>query len=92
MSPELWGNLSFQFLKRRGVEVTESVVRKATQGMKEADASQISVLNDLFCPLKRKRVKDLGMTEEEELRYVGRLARSIESTGAPDKVAIGKRA
>ncbi|KAF9651533.1 P-loop containing nucleoside triphosphate hydrolase protein [Thelephora ganbajun] len=80
---------TLQFLKRRGVEVTEVVVRKATHGMKEADASQISVLNDLFCPLQRKRVKDLGMTEEEESRYVGRLARTIESTGAPDKVALG---
>lgn len=92
MSPELPGNFSFQFLKRRGAEVTESVVRKATHGMKEADASQISVLNDLFCPLQRKRVKDLGMTEEEESRYVGRLARTIESTGAPDKVAVGEKA
>jgi len=69
--------------------VTEGVVRKATHGMKEADASQISVLNDLFCPMQRKRVKDLGMTEEQESRYVGRLARCIESTGAPDKVALG---
>jgi chromosome transmission fidelity protein 18 len=87
--PEPQANTSFQFLKRRGVEVTESVVRKATHGMKEADASQISVLNDLFCPLQRKRAKDLGMTEGEESRYVGRLARSIESTGASDKVAVG---
>ena len=81
---------SLKFLKRRGAEVTDVVVRKATQGMKEADASQTSVLNDLFCPLQRKRVKDLGMTEEEESRYVGRLARTIESTGASDKVALGK--
>ena len=70
--------------------MTEAVVRKATHGMKEADASQISVLNDLFCPLQKKRVKDLGMTEEEESRYVSRLARTIESTGAPDKVALGE--
>ena len=89
---ELWSDLSFKFLKRRGVEVTEGLVRKATRGMKEADASQISVLNDLFCPLQRKRVKDLGMTEEEESRYVARLARSVESTGAPDKVAVGEKA
>jgi len=83
-------DISLQFLKRRGAEVTEVVVRKATHGMKEADASQISVLNDLFCPLQRKRVKDLGMTEEEQSRYVARLARTIESTGAPDKVALGE--
>ena len=70
--------------------MTEGVVRRATHGMKEADASQISVLNDLFCPMQKKRVKDLGMTEGDESRYVGRLARNIESTGAPDKVALGK--
>lgn len=70
--------------------MTEVVVRQATHGMKEADASQISVLNDLFRPLQRKRVKDLGMTEGEESRYVGRLARTIESTGAPEKVALGE--
>jgi chromosome transmission fidelity protein 18 len=85
-------NLSLQFLKRRGAEVTEVVVRKATHGMKEADASQISVLNDLFCPLQKKRAKELGMTEVEESRYVGRLARGVESTGAPDKVALGEAA
>ena len=83
-------HLFLQFLKRRGTEVTEVVVRKATHGMKEADASQISVLNDLFCPMQKKRVKDLGMTEGEESKYVGRLARTIESTGAPDKVALGE--
>jgi chromosome transmission fidelity protein 18 len=68
------------------------MVRKATHGMKESDASQISVLNDLFCPLQKKRVKDLGMTEEEDSRYVGRLARCIESTGASDKVSLGEGA
>ena len=90
MSQESLPHLSLQFLKRRGAEVTEVVVRQATHGMKEADASQISVLNDLFRPLQRKRVKDLGMTEGEESRYVGRLARTIESTGAPEKVALGE--
>lgn len=70
--------------------MTETVVRNATQGMKEGDASQISVLNDLFCPMQRKRVKDHGMTEEQESRYVGRLARTIESSGAPDKIALGE--
>ena len=90
MSQESLPHLSLQFLKRRGAEVTEVVVRQATHGMKEADASQISVLNDLFRPLQRKRVKDLGMTEGEESKYVGRLARTIESTGAPEKVALGE--
>ncbi len=57
--------------------------------MKEADVSQTSVLNDLFCPMSRKRAKDLGIGEEEESRYVGRLSREIESSGAMDKIAIG---
>ncbi|KAF9792207.1 hypothetical protein BJ322DRAFT_1027770, partial [Thelephora terrestris] len=37
----------------------------------------------------QKRAGGPGMTGEEESRYVSRLARSIESTGAPDKVALG---
>ena len=69
--------------------MTEVVVRKATHGMKEADTSQISVLNDLLCPLRKKRAKELGMTEEE-LRYAAWLARAIENTRAPDKVALGE--
>lgn len=58
--------------------------------MKESEVSQLSVLNDLFCPMARKRVKDLGMGEEEEARYIGRLSREIEANGAFDKIAVGK--
>ena len=65
-------------------------MRKATNGMKEADASQTSVLNDLFLPMSKKRVKDLGITEGEETRYVSRLCREIEACGSTDKVAIGE--
>lgn len=57
--------------------------------MKEADASQTSVLNDLFLPMPKKRVKDLGLTEEEESRYVLRLSREVEACGAMDRIAIG---
>ena len=58
--------------------------------MKEADTSLMTALNDLFAPLSRKRVKDLGLTEEDEARYVGRLSREVEGTGAMDRVAQGK--
>jgi chromosome transmission fidelity protein 18 len=47
------------------------------------------VLNDLFNPVARKRAKDLGLSEEEERRYVHRLGREVEATGSMDKVAIG---
>ncbi|THG93472.1 hypothetical protein EW026_g7776 [Hermanssonia centrifuga] len=80
---------TLQLIKARNEEVTETVIRNATVGMKEADVSQTSVLNDLFCPMSRKRAKDLGIGEEEESRYVGRLSREIESSGAMDKIAIG---
>jgi chromosome transmission fidelity protein 18 len=58
--------------------------------MKEADTSFSTVLTDLFSPLSRKRAKELGLTEVEESRYVGRLSRDIEATGSMDKVALGE--
>ncbi|KAI0086408.1 P-loop containing nucleoside triphosphate hydrolase protein [Irpex rosettiformis] len=80
---------TLQLIKARNVEVTENVVRTATAGMKEAEVSQTAVLNDLFSPMSRKRAKDLGVGEEEETRYVGRLSREIEASGSMDKIAIG---
>ncbi|KAJ3484589.1 hypothetical protein NLI96_g5531 [Meripilus lineatus] len=80
---------TLQILQARGQHITEDLVRKATNGMKEADASQTSVLNDLFLPMPKKRVKDLGITEDEETRYVSRLCREIEACGSTDKIAIG---
>ncbi|KAI0819032.1 P-loop containing nucleoside triphosphate hydrolase protein [Irpex lacteus] len=80
---------TLQLIKARNVEVTETVIRTATAGMKEADVSQVAVLNDLFAPMSRKRAKDRGMGEEEEARYVGRLSREIEASGSMDKIAIG---
>ncbi|KAI0780454.1 P-loop containing nucleoside triphosphate hydrolase protein [Trametes elegans] len=79
---------TLQMLKSRNKDVTEPMVRSATQGMKEAEASQLTVLNDLFAPLSRKRAKDLGI-REDETRYVSRLSREIEGCGSIDKVAIG---
>lgn len=65
-------------------------MRAATAGMKEADVSQTVVLNDLFSPMSRKRANELGIGEEEEARYVGRLSREVEASGAMDKIAIGE--
>lgn len=69
--------------------MTESVVRVAAAGMKQGDVTWMMVLNDLFAPMARKRTKDLGLTEEEEAKYVRRLSREVESTGAMDRVAEG---
>jgi chromosome transmission fidelity protein 18 len=65
-------------------------MRAATAGMKEADSSTISVLNNMFAPMTRKRVKELGMGEEEESKYVGRLSREIESLNNPSNIAAGQ--
>ncbi|KAL5490184.1 CTF18 [Sanghuangporus weigelae] len=80
---------TLQFIKARQQEVTEPVIRSATVGMKEGDSSFSSVLNSLFAPVARKRVKELGMTELEENRYVSRLSADIDVTGSVDKVALG---
>jgi chromosome transmission fidelity protein 18 len=69
--------------------VTEPMVRKATVGMKEMECSNLDVLNDLFSPMPKKRVKELGLGEEEESKYVGRLSREVDATGSIDRVAIG---
>lgn len=57
--------------------------------MKEADASLSSVLNDLFAPLSKRRVLEMGLTEVQEACYVNRLNRDLEASGTLDKVAIG---
>ncbi|KAJ7047115.1 P-loop containing nucleoside triphosphate hydrolase protein [Mycena alexandri] len=80
---------TLQFIKSRNQEVTEAVIRGATVGMKEADTSLISVLNSLFTPLTRKRVKELALTEAEELKYVGRLSREIDGCGRENSIAVG---
>ncbi|CDO76430.1 hypothetical protein BN946_scf184781.g7 [Trametes cinnabarina] len=77
-----------QMLKARNKDITESMVRSATQGMKEAEASQMTVLNDLFAPPSRKRAKELGI-QEDEARFVSRLSREVEGCGSTDKVALG---
>lgn len=69
--------------------VTEARVREATVGMKEAETTNQAVWNDLFLPLSKKRVKDLGMDAVEKEKYVGRLARLVEASGAADKIVGG---
>ncbi|EKM54246.1 uncharacterized protein PHACADRAFT_210061 [Phanerochaete carnosa HHB-10118-sp] len=80
---------TLQLIRARNEEVTENVIRSATTGMKEAEVSQTAVLNDLFTPLPHRRAKELGLTEDDLARYVGRLSRTVEASGAPDRIAIG---
>jgi len=54
--------------------------------MKEADASLMTVLNNLFIPLSKKRVKDLN---EADSRYVSRLSHEIDSCGRESAIATG---
>jgi len=79
-----------QFIKSKSQDVTEAVIRSATVGMKEADTSLNTTLGDLFAPLSKRRVRDLGLSEPEAALYVGRLSRDIEASGSIDKIAIGK--
>lgn len=69
--------------------MTEGVIRTATVGMKEADGSLLSVVTDLFTPLTRKRVKELGLTELEESKFVERLSREIDACGRENSIAVG---
>lgn len=57
--------------------------------MKEAESSNLTVLNNLFAPMTRKRVKELGLGEKEEAKYVARLSREIDSSNNPGNVATG---
>ncbi|KAJ2921092.1 hypothetical protein H1R20_g16001, partial [Candolleomyces eurysporus] len=80
---------TLQFIKAKREEVTEAVIRKATFGMKEAENSVQSVLNSLFSPLSKKRVKELGLTEQEEGKYVARLYQEIDGSGRESAIATG---
>ncbi|KAG1778460.1 P-loop containing nucleoside triphosphate hydrolase protein [Suillus placidus] len=80
---------TLQFIKSRNDEVTEPLIRRATVGMKEGDTTATSVINEIFAPLSRKRVKELGMGEEEEARYVNRLSHTIEGLNNPASIANG---
>jgi chromosome transmission fidelity protein 18 len=69
--------------------VTESIVRTATIGVKETDTLVQSVWMDSLSSMSKKRTKNLDMTEEDERKYVSRIARSIEGSGNFDKVVLG---
>ena len=58
--------------------------------MKEADTNYYNVLNDLFTPISKRRVKDLGWGELEETKYVDRLSRDLEGAGTLDRIALGR--
>lgn len=57
--------------------------------MKEGDISVLSVLNTIFSPLTKKRIKELAMTEEQESRYINRVSHEIEGSGKDAAVANG---
>lgn len=76
-------------MKSRNQEVTETIVRSAAAGIKEADATFNSLMSVLFAPLPKKRVKEMGMNEEEEGRYVSRLSKDLEASGSLDRIALG---
>lgn len=80
---------TLQFLKSRCEHVTEAAVRRATVGMKETDVSLNAILNDLFSPLSKKRVHELGLPDDDELRYTSRLSTEIESSGRESTIAVG---
>ncbi|KAK7033996.1 Chromosome transmission fidelity protein 18 [Paramarasmius palmivorus] len=80
---------TLQFIKSKNEEVTESIIRGATKGMKESETSISSVLNSLFSPLSKKRAKELGMSDSAEARYVGRLSHEIDACGRESSIAIG---
>ncbi|KAL0946782.1 hypothetical protein HGRIS_012955 [Hohenbuehelia grisea] len=80
---------TLQFIKSRNETVTEAVVRRATQGMKEAESTMSSVLNSIFNPLSKKRANELALTEAEESKYVNRLCREIQIVDRNDRVATG---
>ena len=77
-------------MKMKAQIVTEFSVRSSTVGVKEAETSVQNVWSDLFTPMNKKRAKNLGMTLEEEMRWVSRLVHSVESSGNIDKVALGE--
>ncbi|KLO10427.1 hypothetical protein SCHPADRAFT_878166 [Schizopora paradoxa] len=80
---------TLQFIRARKLEVTEAMVRSATVGMKEAESSFSTTLSSLFAPLAKKRVKELGIGEAEENRFVTRLSRDLEDSGSLDRLALG---
>ncbi|TRM59320.1 P-loop containing nucleoside triphosphate hydrolase protein [Schizophyllum amplum] len=80
---------TLQFIKARSAEVSLSMVRTATVGMKQAETTVASVLNNLFAPMSKRRVKELGLTEAEEHKYVARLSHEVDASGRESGIAVG---
>ncbi|EJU05169.1 P-loop containing nucleoside triphosphate hydrolase protein [Dacryopinax primogenitus] len=80
---------TLQFIRARTVEVTETVVRSATVGMKDSEMSTQQVWDDIFLPLSKKRIRQLGLTDAEESKYVARLNFEVEATDEVDRVMQG---
>ncbi|KAI9571435.1 P-loop containing nucleoside triphosphate hydrolase protein [Boletus coccyginus] len=80
---------TLQFIKSRNEGVSEDLIRRATVGMKEADTTATAVLNEVFAPLSRKRIRELAMGDMEEARYVNRLSRAIEALNNFHNIANG---
>ena len=57
--------------------------------MKEADTNYLCALTDLFCPMSKKRVKDRGLCEADENKYVERLSHALDATGMLDRISLG---
>ncbi|KAI9458284.1 P-loop containing nucleoside triphosphate hydrolase protein [Russula earlei] len=80
---------TLQFIKVRSRDVTEHLIRRAAAGLKEADANYFNILTDLFCPMSKKRVKERGLGEADENKYVERLSHALDASGTLDRVALG---
>jgi chromosome transmission fidelity protein 18 len=86
-----------QFISQQGpssaLEITEPLMRVTFSGMKESDGSPTSVLSALFSPPTKKRTKELGLNEQEDAeqmsKFVDRLSRLIDLSGAQEKIALG---
>ncbi|KZT55103.1 P-loop containing nucleoside triphosphate hydrolase protein [Calocera cornea HHB12733] len=81
---------TLQFIRSRTIEVTESIVRSATIGMKDSELSTQQVWNDIFLPLSKKRARQLGLADGEESRYVTRLNFEVEATDEVERVMQGR--
>ncbi|KAG8905214.1 hypothetical protein FRB99_000483 [Tulasnella sp. 403] len=80
---------TLQMIHTRKQHVTEPMVRQTTVGMKEAETTAQAVWNDIFSPMSKKRTKDLGLTDDEQGRYVQRLTKMLEACGTMDKIMLG---
>lgn len=57
--------------------------------MKESESSIQTVLDSIFNPLSKKRIKELGLTEQDEGKYVARLYQEIDGCGRESAIATG---